>query len=598
MQLSVSNRLLKAENFGREVEQRVEQLVRDCYRDPSLPKLVEDIPFPLERATRFRALSEQFRKRHPILDQFFVFEDGRIGYPVLYTLGRGLPPNGGRCVEMILDGETQELVLARTGRALELYRGCLVVANSNQWKALALLRIARCLRKLGKAAESAVICNDIARKYGDLYDPFDRPYALVAGLKSNRADMLPSLYSTLLSGHWETSAEVFEYYQDKLENRLKISEAGQSRYRDHFRIAQELKESLRRTASAQLGEVYSQALRAPAQAFYTVPEGKHMLAMTVDLKWIQAQLLPTMYSKGVDVVAAGGPHSQASTADVPFKTLFPFWRLRVSGTEKLPNRDELVFEGVIALVMFVLVMGVVLLSRDLWRQAEVTRLRSEFVNAASHELKTPVTAIKLYADILMETPSLNDREAKHFYKVISNQTERLGQLIDRVLTFSRIDRGSQQYKFENGDLAGTIKAIVDSHQEYFSKRQVVVRANIPTPGPLARFDREAVTQAVLNLLDNAAKYSGSSPVIDVDVGFANRAVVFEVKDSGIGVRSDERSKIFDAFYRGAATPGTGGYGLGLFVVRQIMDAHKGTIEVESDPDGGSRFRLVFPCTES
>jgi signal transduction histidine kinase len=112
-----------------------------------------------------------------------------------------------------------------------------------------------------------------------------------------------------------------------------------------------------------------------------------------------------------------------------------------------------------------------------------------------------------------------------------------------------------------------------------------------------RFDPAALSQAVVNLLDNAVKYSGSSRTIAARVTAADSHVTFEVEDHGVGIPDADRNRIFDRFYRAANDTGKGGSGLGLFMVRHIMDAHGGRAEVESEPGRGSRFRLVFPVVQ-
>ena len=163
-----------------------------------------------------------------------------------------------------------------------------------------------------------------------------------------------------------------------------------------------------------------------------------------------------------------------------------------------------------------------------------------------------------------------------------------------MLSFSRIDRGEKVYSLEAGDLAGVIASIVEVYRKYLERAGFEVHARMSEQLPEIRFHADAVAQAVVNLLENAVKYSGESKFIGIRLHADADTAVFEVEDRGIGISPSERVKIFQRFYRSPNGAGKGGYGLGLFLVRHIMDAHLGRVEVESEPGVGSLFRLVFP----
>lgn len=174
------------------------------------------------------------------------------------------------------------------------------------------------------------------------------------------------------------------------------------------------------------------------------------------------------------------------------------------------------------------------------------------------------------------------------------ESERLGRLVDQILTFSRVERGEQKDNYKEGDLAPVIAGIVDDYREYMERAGFRVEQVLTDSAPPVRFDAAALSQAVLNLLDNAVKYSGQSRNIAVRLSAENGGVTLEMEDHGLGIAAAEQEKIFERFYRIPNDSGKGGSGLGLFLVRHIMDAHGGRAEVDSEPGRGSRFRLVFP----
>jgi signal transduction histidine kinase len=248
------------------------------------------------------------------------------------------------------------------------------------------------------------------------------------------------------------------------------------------------------------------------------------------------------------------------------------------------------------LVLCVLALGVILLLRDVSRETQLNRLRSDFVSGVSHELKTPLTLIRLYTETLLDEEQFRKEERKGFHQIILRESERLTHLIEKALDFSRVDRRERQYHLEKGDLAPSIAQTVQVYGDYLKRRGFCVETNFASSLPVVEFDPDAVAQAVVNLLDNAAKYSGDSKFVGVRLLAEDSAVILEVEDRGLGIPADEQKKIFQQFYRSGTRSGKGGYGLGLFLVKHIMDAHGGRVGVESEVGRGSRFRLVFPVS--
>jgi ligand-binding sensor domain-containing protein/signal transduction histidine kinase len=225
---------------------------------------------------------------------------------------------------------------------------------------------------------------------------------------------------------------------------------------------------------------------------------------------------------------------------------------------------------------------------------ESSRRQADFVSGVTHELKTPLTLIRLYGETLQYERGGTEEERSRYSEIITRECERLTQLVDRVLDFSRIDRGQKQYHLRAGDLAATVSGTVEAYGRVLARQGFSIETELPDALPAARFDPDAISVAVLNLMDNAAKYSGSSKAIHVRLYPRNGKFVLEVEDHGIGIPRGETGRIFEQFYRARDTGGTGGYGLGLFLVQHIMRAHAGDVEVESEVGLGSRFRLVLP----
>lgn len=229
---------------------------------------------------------------------------------------------------------------------------------------------------------------------------------------------------------------------------------------------------------------------------------------------------------------------------------------------------------------------------------QANRRQADLVSGVSHDLKTPLTLIRLYGETLMYGDGFSDKDRHGYYQIIARESERLTHLVDNVLNSSRIDRGLKHYSFHEGDMASVVAEAVEVYAQHLRRAGFTVEVDIASDLPSIRFDATSLSEVVLNLLDNAAKYCDERKYISVSLRLEHANAVVIVEDQGMGIPDSEREKIFEQFYRGHNSRDKGGYGLGLFLVKKIMDAHGGTIEVNSQAGEGSTFRLLFPLQHS
>jgi signal transduction histidine kinase len=248
------------------------------------------------------------------------------------------------------------------------------------------------------------------------------------------------------------------------------------------------------------------------------------------------------------------------------------------------------------LVVSVTLFGAYLVSRDVRRELRLAEMRSRFVSAVSHELKTPLTAIRMFAETLQLGRSSDPETQTEYLETIVNESERLTRLLNNVLDFSKIERGKKEYRRTPDDLADIVSASARAMQYPLEQRQFTLNVEVQDGLPPANVDRDAIEQAILNLLANAMKYSGDSRVIDLRLKQVDGQVVIEVVDHGVGIDSGEQSKIFEQFYRvpTKGNDGIPGTGLGLTLVRHIAEGHGGQVTVESIPGQGSTFAIHLP----
>jgi signal transduction histidine kinase len=281
---------------------------------------------------------------------------------------------------------------------------------------------------------------------------------------------------------------------------------------------------------------------------------------------------------------------------------FPLpWKLRVTQPELevlegAARRETIVYGALLAFVFALMLFGAALLARDISREAETTRLKTEFVHNISHELKTPLTLIRLYGETLQRKGNLTEEQKRESYEIITKESERLSHLINNVLDSSRIDLGRKEFHFARGSLSQVVQETLNSYRYHFDKKGFQVREEIAADLPEMAFDREAISGALVNLLSNAMKFSTDRKDVTVRLFRRADAAVIQVEDKGIGIAKQDLAAVFKRFYRArnSVVSSTHGSGLGLALVKHAAEAHGGGVEVESEPGKGSVFSIVLP----
>jgi signal transduction histidine kinase len=243
-----------------------------------------------------------------------------------------------------------------------------------------------------------------------------------------------------------------------------------------------------------------------------------------------------------------------------------------------------------------LAAGMVFTYRGVHKEMELAKIKSDFVSNVSHELRTPLALIRLYAETLeLGRVSLPDKQHE-YYCTIRKESERLTALINNILDFSRIEAGRKEYDFRATDLPELVRTTLESYRYQIEQHGFKFEEHIADDIPPVVVDREAIARSLLNLVNNAIKYSSGDRYLAVNLRRSNGSVKLEVVDHGIGISRDEQAKIFEKFYRvcDPLVHNTKGSGLGLCLVRHIAQAHGGDVSVESTPGKGSKFSLVLP----
>ncbi|HTY58448.1 MAG TPA: ATP-binding protein [Bacteroidota bacterium] len=230
------------------------------------------------------------------------------------------------------------------------------------------------------------------------------------------------------------------------------------------------------------------------------------------------------------------------------------------------------------------------------RLEELNRLKSDFVSYVSHELRTPLTSIKMFTEMLRSRRMKLGRTAREYLGVIEGESERLSRMVTTILDSARIEQGAKEYRLLPGDLRVQVSGALETMAYQLKQNRFAVRLILPRRPLMVLADPDAVTQAVVNLVANSIKYSGSEKRLTVRLGRRQGNVVCSVSDRGRGIPPDAIPRLFERFYRAPdVRRNIQGVGLGLPLVHHIMTAHRGSVEVESDVGKGSTFTLVFPA---
>ena len=253
-----------------------------------------------------------------------------------------------------------------------------------------------------------------------------------------------------------------------------------------------------------------------------------------------------------------------------------------------------IYIATLVLMVASLVVGAVFVTRTVRREMEVSRLKSQFVSAVSHEFRSPLTSIRQLAELLDRGVPSPER-SRQYFKVILDESERLSRLVERVLDFSRMEEGRQEYTMAPIDTTPWLTQVARAAAHVLAAKRL--ETSIPAGLPPIVGDAEALATAVHNLLDNAAKYSPGCDTVWLSAAARTGAIAISVRDRGVGIAPEDRPHLFDRFYRGAAMADVvKGTGLGLSLVKHIIDAHRGHVRIESAPGDGTTVTVEIPVS--
>ena len=484
------------------------------------------------------------------------------------------------------EAEAQEFIRKNAASAAAAYRAALAAAQNPSENANARLRLARTLSQSGNQAEADRVYHSLLNDLSGARDPEGVGYRFYAAerLLESKRDT-PSVTAFL---HRETASE----------NRLTLPELYMLRTllgpdpKLSERIADmELTIALAKDISRVRAQVENGAA--------WVPYGREPWLVTVTTAQLPLPGLVVAVSSS-KIAPPGIQLLSRTTQGDPLGETLPGLHVEWSDNRLFdsPRRELPVTFWItgLALVLGIAVFGGYLLLRDVNRDVRMTEVRSQFVASVSHELKTPLTAIRMFAETLAMGRSRDERVRSEYLETIVNESERLARLVDNVLDFSKIEQGKKIYRLRPTRLDDVTGSAVRAMQFPLAQQGFKLHVSVDEEIPELQADPDAIQQAILNLLTNAMKYSGDARDIDLSVAARNGDVAIEVTDRGLGIAPEEQKHIFEKFYRVPSHESRliAGTGLGLTLVAHIAKAHAGRVEVKSAPGEGSKFSILIP----
>jgi signal transduction histidine kinase/tetratricopeptide (TPR) repeat protein len=570
------------------------------------------------------------------------------------------PPEWKRWQSNVARAERAEFQRKNYSDAISLYRQILRRAKDNQVKAWIHSRIARCELKQKDFKQALITYRSIFTDFPDFFTESGRPLGLVSRLElldalrseNNFEIFFPEsleTYKQLEQNVWSLDGDQVKFYTTMLKNVIDelVAENSSDSPPDNYIASIEniqnllerkleiwsMAEAVRRNLLPGISEKLENARSDSPQILKNTLEVEEndvlvllfpvdtknsgfyeeflgSLLRISDLSEVIASLVTENSPPGISILLRSnlsgkiifGDERGAEVSPVFtdfFPENFPPWRVEVYLNESGVNEFFLyknIFFWIILALLLILFLGSGLIIHTIVQEVNLLNLKSDFIASVSHEFKTPLTAMGAILERLLGDEVSDPKKTREYYQILSHDSERLKRLVKNVLDFTKIEEDKKEYRLASTDIVNLVRREVQSFEKEHEMDGYRVGITIDDDIPPVFADEEAMSQALHNILDNAAKFSVEEKNIHVEVSLEQNMVKITVRDKGVGIPENEQKKIFEKFYRGkqASSVAPTGTGLGLTLVKHIMEAHRGDVVVRSQLGEGSCVSLILP----
>jgi len=639
-------------NAAKQIEQDINQTILKVFDsltvETSLP--VSVVPQQLHK----------FPTIHSLVEELFVLDqNGKLLFPRSFGIRKPSGENqlfrsSTTLKQQLIRGEEAEARL-KYDNAIKEYTAGLDDCTSKREKLTFFIRIARCLYKIGDLDLAQQTYQQVMIEDANQFIGEELPYQFIAALQLAQIfsqtgehveafEILVQLYRNILNEFQRFEQRQLKFYLERISAELKVylKPLGSS--------SSDLLDSLARIEEVFLQEpahhnfLKSKVVPTIETAMHMKSEPNVMKYFLIDntdnlihiairelgdrsqririigallsskylRKLVMVSLKDINVGENLSVVLLDNNNSLTGsdkTEEFPIveKQLrllagtMPGYRLALVGTqgmsiEKFTFRGVIPYYALILVITVVIAFGVIFIFHDLSREHELTRMKSKFISNVTHEIKTPITTIRSLAENVNEGWVTSADKQRDYFQLIARESERLGHLVENTLDFSRIESGSKNFRMKLNSSQEVIEKTVERFRKLMQGQEVRISCELGKNLPVMQMDVEAIGQAILNLLDNAAKYSPQNKVITLKALAEGDHLKIAVSDRGIGIEKKDLSKIFEKFYRSESNAGKNitGSGIGLTIVKEIVEAHNGHIEVVSELNNGSTFTIYIP----
>jgi signal transduction histidine kinase len=531
--------------------------------------------------------------------------------------------------------------LATTARALEqrgahaeaarTWAAAVRIATRPLSDAEARLGQARALVADGHEQEALDLLADLYADHASLRDRFGFRIGDLAALSRAQvsfardpdvgATALQQLVDDLLAARWTVGAEgeaaVVREALRSLDGRGSTEWLGRARARLNekyqqlvwsARVATELELVPNRMPEGQFRYPGARPDSPSLWAFYRDGEDVYawsfsVVALSTDLQLAAARLDQLDSDLRAELVPPGQAVDASALTSVGLGPKLPAYSLAVLPDDAAAlvdqkRRRRTTRIAIVLIAVFMVSVGVVNAAQVISREVENARIKADFAANVSHELRSPITQIRLKGEALQLGLVDEGEDMEQHFDAIVHEAERLSRLVDNVLDFAAIERGAKTYHLRADDLLSVVWTLCETHRGTIEERGLRIELDLPDDLPPVWFDREAIGQVITNLLSNASKYGADGEWVGVSVRVVGEEVEVAVADRGMGIPANEVEHVFDEFFRSTdpAVRRRKGTGIGLAIVRYIVEAHRGTIRVASRRNEGTTFTFTLPTT--